>query len=69
MSVQSSSASRAQSSIPRHTAPVAAQAHHEVIETAAYYLAERRGFAPGSELDDWLTAEASIRSSTQSAKR
>jgi hypothetical protein len=69
MSVQPSSAPRAQPSIPKDTAPVAAQAHHEVIETAAYYLAERRGFAPGSELDDWLAAEASIRSSTQRAKR
>lgn len=30
---------------------------HE-IAVAAYYKAERRGFAPGRELDDWLTAEA-----------
>lgn len=26
----------------------------------AYYRAERRGFAPGYELDDWLAAEAEI---------
>lgn len=61
MSVQPTSAPRAQPSIPKATGPVAAQARQEVIETAAYYLAERRGFAPGSELDDWLAAEASIR--------
>ena len=28
------------------------------IEEAAYYRAERRGFAPGSDLDDWYAAEA-----------
>jgi hypothetical protein len=28
------------------------------IELAAYYRAERRGFAPGYELQDWLEAEA-----------
>jgi hypothetical protein len=27
------------------------------VETAAYYLAEARGFAPGNELSDWVTAE------------
>ena len=30
------------------------------IETAAYYLAEKRGFAPGHELEDWLTAERQL---------
>jgi hypothetical protein len=28
------------------------------IAAAAYYRAERRGFVPGQELDDWLDAEA-----------
>jgi hypothetical protein len=32
----------------------------EMIRVAAYYLAEKRGFAPGAELDDWLQAEAAI---------
>lgn len=27
------------------------------IATAAYYMAEARGFTPGQELDDWLEAE------------
>lgn len=27
------------------------------IAEAAYYLAEKRGFEPGHELEDWLTAE------------
>ena len=30
----------------------------EIIAVSAYFRAERRGFAPGSELDDWLDAEA-----------
>jgi hypothetical protein len=30
------------------------------IAKAAYYRAERRGFAPGNDLDDWLAAEAEI---------
>jgi len=30
------------------------------IEMAAYYIAERRGFAPGNLLDDWVQAEAEI---------
>jgi hypothetical protein len=28
------------------------------VEESAYYRAERRGFAPGAELDDWYAAEA-----------
>jgi hypothetical protein len=31
-----------------------------MIAEAAYYRAERRGFAPGRELDDWLAAEREI---------
>lgn len=30
------------------------------IEVAAYHIAERRGFAPGNPLDDWIQAEAEI---------
>ena len=36
-----------------------ADLHHR-IEVAAYYLAEKRGFAPGHALDDWLAAEEMI---------
>jgi hypothetical protein len=31
-----------------------------MIAEAAYYIAERRGFEPGGELDDWLAAESEI---------
>jgi len=31
-----------------------------MIAEAAYYCAEKRGFAPGGELQDWLDAEAQV---------
>lgn len=31
-----------------------------MIAEAAYFHAQRRGFAPGDELQDWLKAEAEI---------
>jgi lipoprotein-anchoring transpeptidase ErfK/SrfK len=30
------------------------------VEVSAYYIAERRGFHGGSEMDDWVEAEAEI---------
>jgi len=33
------------------------QDRHRHIAEAAYFLAQKRGFAPGHELDDWLAAE------------
>ena len=32
-----------------------------MIRLYAYYLAEHRGFAPGHEIEDWLTAERQLR--------
>jgi Protein of unknown function (DUF2934) len=34
------------------------------IAEAAYYRAERRGFAPGGEIEDWLAAEAELMART-----
>lgn len=31
-----------------------------LIAVAAYYRAERRGFAPGREVEDWLEAEREL---------
>jgi Protein of unknown function (DUF2934) len=31
-----------------------------LIATAAYYRAERRGFRPGHEVEDWLDAEREV---------
>ena len=38
-------------------APIDPSAREVLIREAAYYQAERRGFQPGHELEDWLTAE------------
>ena len=32
----------------------------DLIAREAYYRAERRGFAPGGETEDWLEAEADV---------
>jgi Protein of unknown function (DUF2934) len=38
-----------------------------LIRMAAYYRAQRRGFKPGHEWDDWLAAEAEVAASTDAA--
>lgn len=38
----------------------AAEEARQRIAKAAYYKAERRAFASGYEIDDWLAAEAEI---------
>jgi len=32
----------------------------QLIAETAYYKAQRRGFAPGHELEDWVQAEAEV---------
>ena len=45
----------------RQTAAVPSEAEvMEMISEAAYYRAEKRGFSPGLEHDDWLQAEAEV---------
>ena len=34
----------------------------EMVAANAYYRAEKRGFEPGHEMDDWLKAEREIKS-------
>lgn len=36
------------------------EARRHMISEAAYFRAAQRGFEPGSELDDWLAAEAEV---------
>jgi len=43
------------------TAPYLSNPHRTAIAEAAYFQAERRGFAPGHELEDWLAAEIEIK--------
>ena len=39
-----------------------------LVAAEAYYIAERRGFAAGNELEDWVTAEAVVDSRLQQMK-
>lgn len=39
---------------------VSEDARRAMIAQAAYLRAERRGFAPGGEVEDWLAAEAEV---------
>jgi len=41
---------------------------YRLIAVAAYYRAERRGFEPGCELEDWLNAEAEVLTEALSVK-
>ena len=43
-----------------HPKPMEPATREEQIRLEAYLHAERRGFAPGRELDDWLAAEAEV---------
>jgi len=40
--------------------PYNGEDRYQMIAEAAYFRAESRGFAGGSELDDWLAAEMEI---------
>jgi hypothetical protein len=37
-----------------------ADLRRQLVATEAYFLAERRGFAAGHELEDWVAAEAAV---------
>lgn len=43
------------------------QVDKAMVAEAAYYRAEKRGFAPGNELEDWLEAEKEIDALTRAA--
>lgn len=39
---------------------VSEEARRAMVAQAAYLRAERRGFSPGGEIEDWLAAEAEV---------
>jgi hypothetical protein len=39
---------------------VTAEQRHHYIEVAAFYVAQRRGFAPGNPIVDWAMAEQEV---------
>lgn len=45
---------------PAPTQFVGPEKRAALIAEAAYYRAQKRGFAPGHETEDWLAAEAEV---------
>ena len=45
---------------PKRVRRVENEERLEMIRVAAYHIAAKRGFDPGSELEDWLAAERTI---------
>jgi Protein of unknown function (DUF2934) len=43
-----------------YRAPRISENRNACIAEAAYFIAMRRGFSPGHELEDWLTAENEV---------
>jgi hypothetical protein len=71
--LHTSRAKAAAPAAPRKSAgppgPTGIQAERvQQIAVAAYYLAEKRNFTPGSELEDWLCAERQIDAAEQAVR-
>lgn len=49
-----------QPELPPTRTAIDPEARRQMIASAAYYRAEQRSFSGGSELQDWLDAEAEI---------
>lgn len=63
-------ATRKPAATPQATsAQPAPERRQQLIAETAYFIAERRGFAPGNELDDWLRAEAEVEARIKGAMR
>ena len=59
-SVRRASRSKPKTLVDPPTPAMSEQSRRAMIAEAAYYHAERRGFAPGGEEQDWLRAEAEV---------
>ena len=59
-SAPKSAGTKSPSTRAKKTTGVPAEQRRNYVEMAAYYIAERRGFAPGTPLEDWVQAEAEI---------
>jgi Protein of unknown function (DUF2934) len=42
------------------TTTIDPEVRRQLVAAEAYFLAERRGFAAGHELEDWIAAEAAV---------
>jgi hypothetical protein len=54
---------------PRPDAGQWVEEHWQQIAEGAYYRAEKRGFAPGGEEEDWFRAEEEIRARERGQSR
>ena len=52
---------------PTRQLPSAAELY-EMIAEAAYFRAQKRGFTPGLEADDWVQAEAEVMERVRKAR-
>jgi hypothetical protein len=52
-----------------HRAPHSSKERNAWIAEAAYFIGMHRGFSPGHELDDWLTAENEVATRLMGAPR
>jgi len=52
-----------------YKAPHNSEERNACIAEAAYFIAMRRGFSPGHELQDWLTAENEVDARLSGAPR
>lgn len=46
--------------LPSSVPALNAEEREKLVAQAAYFRAEKRGFAPGCELQDWIEAEAEV---------
>jgi hypothetical protein len=62
--LQSERPSRAAPDMPSRTsgAKLSPEDVYKLIQESAYFKAKERGFAPGHEVQDWIEAEAEVRS-------
>jgi hypothetical protein len=60
------SVAKSRRSAATRSAAVDTHSLRELIAAEAYFLAERRGFTAGHELEDWVTAERVVESRLQS---
>lgn len=59
--VASTTANKGTSEAPPGSRPALnAEERNRLVAQAAYFRAEKRGFAPGCELQDWIEAEAEV---------
>jgi hypothetical protein len=57
---RTSGAARAEPGAAPRAKKAAVAPREDHVAVAAYYRAEKRGFAPGLELEDWLAAESEL---------